>query len=79
MFIEDVFLILDKINNDGYYAKMAVAWTVSVCFAKFPDKTLNYLKNNNLSTWVFNKSIQKCLESNKVSNDLKVIIRGMKR
>ena len=78
-YIEDVFLILDKINNDGYYAKMAVAWTVSVCFAKFPDKTLNYLKNNNLSTWVFNKSIQKCLESNKVSNDLKVIIRRMKR
>ena len=34
---------LESITQQGYYAKMAVAWAVSVYFAAFPDEMLDIL------------------------------------
>ena len=39
---------------------------------------LNYLKENNLDYFTYNKSLQKICESLKVSKEEKNIIRGMK-
>ncbi len=78
-YIDDVLTILDNIKHDGYYVKMAVAWTISAAFVKFPDKTMNYLKKNNLDDWTYNKSLQKICESLRVSDKTKKEIRKMKR
>lgn len=77
-YLARIFEIFDRIDSDDYYAKMAAAWAVSVCFAKFPDETLEYLKHSNLSKWIFNKSIQKCIESYRVTGDMKNQLRKMK-
>jgi hypothetical protein len=58
---------------------MGVAWAVSVCFAKYPEKTMAYLKNCTLDDFTFNKSLQKILESYRVDGQTKETIRGMKR
>ena len=34
-YIDKIFQILDGIKHDGYYAKMAVAWALSICFVKY--------------------------------------------
>lgn len=47
-YIDQVLILLNKIKHDGYYVKMAVAWALSICFIKYPDRTMIYLKNNNL-------------------------------
>ncbi|HVI39136.1 MAG TPA: DNA alkylation repair protein [Anaerovoracaceae bacterium] len=78
-FIDQVITNLDKVHHDGYYVKMGVAWAISVCFVKYPDKTMAYLKNSNLDNFTFNKSLQKILESYRVDQEAKVIIRSMKR
>lgn len=78
-YIDDVLNILNNINNDGYYVKMAVAWAISYAYIKFPEKTLNLFKNNNLDKFTYNKSIQKIIESNRVSKEDKVILKSMKR
>ncbi|MBO3444739.1 DNA alkylation repair protein [Clostridium sp. CCUG 7971] len=70
---------LDNISHDGYYAKMAVAWAISISFVKFEELTLEYLKNNNIDDYTYNKSLQKICESLKVKKDTKDIIRSMKR
>lgn len=78
-YIDKILRILDKINHDGYYAKMAVAWALSICFVKQWDKTLEYFKNSNLSDWVFNKSIQKTCESYRISKGKKELLKKMKK
>lgn len=78
-YIDEILKILDKINHEGYYAKMAVAWALSVCFVKQWDKTLEYFKNSNLSDWVFNKAIQKTCESYRISEERKKLLKKMKK
>ena len=77
-YIDDVFILIDKINREEYYINMAIAWLVSVCFVKYKDKTYNYLKNNGLSKFTYNKAIQKMIESLRVSDDDKEVLRKMK-
>ena len=46
--------------------------------AKFPDKTLDFMKNHVIDTWTYNKAIQKMLESFRVSKEHKMILKNMK-
>lgn len=77
-YIDRVLHILNDINHEGYYVKMAVAWAISFAYIKFPHKTLVFLKNNNLDSFTYNKSLQKIIESTRVSNEDKDLIRSMK-
>lgn len=70
---------LDKIKHPGYYVKMAVAWAISLCYIKFPQNTMKYLKDNSLDDFTYNKSLQKITESFRVDNETKLIIKNMKR
>ncbi len=58
---------------------MAVAWAVSFAYIHFPDKALSFLKNNNLDNFTYNKSLQKIIESNRVSKEYKNLMRSMKK
>ncbi len=78
-YVEEVLARYDKISHPGYYVKMAVAWGISVCFVKFREITLAYLSSCNLDDFVYNKSIQKMIESYRVSDEDKERLRGMKR
>ena len=83
-FVSDEYIdsVLEKIGAaelPGYYAKMAAAWAVSVCYVKYPEKTEDWLKESNLDDWTFNKSIQKIKESLRVSDAEKKRLEGMKR
>ncbi|WP_446899217.1 DNA alkylation repair protein [Clostridium sp. LBM24168] len=83
-YIDEVYInlvldILDKIKNDGYYVKMAVAWAMSICYIKFPENTMLYLKDSSLDDFTYNKSLQKITESLRIDNKTKLIIKSMKR
>lgn len=78
-YIDNVLSVLNDIHHDGYYVKMAVAWAVSFAYIHFPDKTLSFLKNNNLDNFTYNKSLQKIIESNRVSKEYKDLMRSMKK
>lgn len=78
-YINEVIKIMDSINHEGYYVKMAIAWTLSVAYVKYPEITMKYLRNNTLDDFTFNKALQKIVESYRVSNEDKEIIRSMKK
>lgn len=78
-YIGRVLEIYDGIHHEGYYVKMAVAWGISICFIKHRDVTLTYLLSCNLDDFTYNKSIQKMLESLRVSEEDKQMLREMKR
>lgn len=78
-YIDKVLKILDKVNHEGYYVKMAVAWAVSICYIKFSEKTQKYLHVSNLDNWTYNKSIQKIIESYRIDKQTKELLKKMKR
>ncbi|MDE6445615.1 MAG: DNA alkylation repair protein [Alistipes sp.] len=68
------------VRHEGYYARMGVAWAVSVCFAKFPGQTLRWLEQEcPLDDRTYNKALQKIIESYRVSPDDKAVARALKR
>ena len=71
--------MINSINREEYYINMAIAWLVSVCFVKYRNKTFKYLKDNKLNKFTYNKSIQKIIESYRVSIEDKDVLRNMKR
>lgn len=78
-YIDTVLKILNEIKHEGYYVKMAVAWTLQVAFVKFPQKTIELLKDNKIDDWTYNKALQKIIESYRVDEKTKQEIRKMKR
>ncbi len=66
-FIDQVLASLVTVPAPGYYCKMAMAWAVSCCYLKFPEKTETYLGSCHLDDWTFNKSIQKIRELSGIS------------
>lgn len=78
-YINQVINILDTIKHEGYYVKMGIAWTISVAYIKYPKITMEYLKNNTLDDFTYNKALQKIVESYRVSEVDKEVIRSMKR
>lgn len=78
-YVEQVLKDCEKMNHPGYYAKMAAAWAVSVCFVKFPEKTEWFLKDNQMDDWVQNKAIQKIRESYRVPKEKKQALLTYKR
>ncbi len=77
--LQEIFNITDKIKKEEYYVEMAIAWLISICYIKFPKETEKYLKNNKLSNFAYNKSIQKIIESTRISQEEKNKLRKMKR
>ena len=77
-YIDNVFKIFDNIKLDKYYVKMGIAWAISVAFIKYEKKTREYLANNSLDKFTFNKALQKIIESNVVGKGTKDEMRKMK-
>ena len=73
------FKIFDSIKSDKYYVQMAVAWAISFCLIKFYDKTIEYLKNSKIDKFTYNKSIQKAIESYRITKEQKEFLRTLKK
>ena len=79
-YVDKVIIELDKIENNGYYAKMAVAWTLAEIGIKYNEKAMQYLKGkNNLDDFTYNKTLQKLRESYRISKEQKEELKKMKK
>ncbi len=74
----EVIKILDTIKHEGYYVKMAIAWAISIAYIKYPSYIMEYLTNNSLDKFTYNKALQKIIESYQVSKEEKDRIRILK-
>lgn len=77
--IDEILEYCGKIRHEGYYTKMGVAWTVQVCYVKFPDKTRRFLEQDTMDDFTHNKAIQKIRESYRVSREEKEELNRLKR
>ncbi len=75
-YILETLHLLDRIKQPDYYASMAVAWAVSVCYVKFPEITMEYLTEwNTLEKDTCRRALQKILESSRADKEQKRQIR----
>lgn len=77
--IDEILRICAETRHDGYYAKMGIAWTIQVCYVKFPEKTRNLLEHNEMDDFTHNKAIQKIRESYRVGREEKEALNLLKR
>lgn len=78
-YLDRLFFHFNQIHQEGYYVKMAIAWAVSVCYVKYPQRTELYLSDNQLDDFTQNKAIQKIRESYRVSLADKEYLKKYKR
>ncbi len=79
-YVDQVITMLDSITHQGYYVKMAVAWTLAEIGIKFSEKAMTYLQSeNHLDKFTYNKTLQKMIESYRINSEQKDILRKMKR
>lgn len=70
---------ISKTHSDEYYVKMMIAWYFATALAKQYNKTLPYLENNVLDIWTHNKTIQKAVESYRITKEQKDYLKTLKR
>ena len=66
------------IRSDAYYVNMMAAWYFATALAKQYDATISLIENRKLCTWVHNKTIQKAIESNRITPDKKAYLKTLK-
>lgn len=66
------------IVSDEYYVNMMVAWYFATALAKQWDAVIGFIEDRRLPVWVHNKSIQKAVESRRITDGQKEYLRGMK-
>lgn len=68
-----------QVQSEEYYVQMMQAWYFATALAKQWGSTILYLQNDQLGTWVHNKTIQKAIESRRISAQQKQLLRTLKR
>ena len=67
-----------KIKSEEYYVNMMLAWFFATELAKQWDNAIVYITQKKLSPWVHNKTIQKAIESYRITNEQKEFLRSLK-
>lgn len=67
-----------KLDSNKYYVEMMIAWYFATALAKQYKDSLPYIKNKKLIPWTHNKTIQKAVESFRVTEQHKKELRSLK-
>ena len=70
--------MVSKVESDEYYINMMIAWYFATALAKQYDAVLPYLQEKKLSDWVHNKTIQKAVESYRITDEHKDYLRSLR-
>ena len=71
--------LVSKIKSEEYYVNMMIAWFYATALAKQYDSTIKYIEDNKLDIWVHNKTIQKALESYRITDKQKEYLKSKRR
>ncbi|MBQ8217173.1 MAG: DNA alkylation repair protein [Oscillospiraceae bacterium] len=66
------------VKSDDYYVNMMLSWYFATALAKRWDEVICYLQLRRLSPWVHNKTIQKAIESYRISDWQKAYLKTLR-
>ncbi len=67
-----------NVKSDEYYINMMIAWYFATALAKQYDAIIPYIENKKLDKWTHNKTIQKAIESYRITDEQKTYLRTLK-
>ena len=70
---------VSKIRSDQYYVKMMIAWYFATALCKQWDGVIAFIEQNRLDLFEHNKTIQKAVESYRITDCQKDYLRRLKR
>ena len=64
------------VKSDEYYVNMMIAWYMATALAKQWDAVIPYIEDHCMSDWVHRKTIQKAVESYRITDEQKKYLKG---
>lgn len=77
-FKEEYLELVAGVKSAEYYVNMMIAWYFATALAKQYDKTVPYIENHRLEKWTHNKTIQKSVESYRITDEQKAYLKTFK-
>lgn len=82
-YLEDAFDdeypgLVAGVRSEEYYVNMMIAWYFATALAKQYEAVLPYLTEHRLERWTHNKTIQKAVESNRITTEQKEYLRTLR-
>ena len=70
---------VSKVRSEEYYVNMMTAWFFATALAKQYEDTLPFIEKQKLDKWTHNKTIQKAVESYRITPEQKEYLKTLKR
>lgn len=70
--------LVSGVRSEEYYVNMMIAWYFATALAKQYDAVLPYLEQKKLEKWTHNKTIQKAVESYRITPEQKAYLKTLK-
>lgn len=67
------------IKSEEYYVNMMIAWYFATALAKQYETVIPFIENSRLDVWTHNKTIQKAVESFRITPEQKEYLKRLKR
>ena len=64
------------VQSQEYYVNLMIAWYFATALAKQGDAAVPYIEQHRLSDWVHKKTIQKAVESYRITSEQKEYLKG---
>ncbi len=82
-FLDDAFdkrypKMVEAISSEEYYINMMRAWYFATALAKQYESIIPYIEEKRLDTWTHNKTIQKAVESYRITPEQKEYLKTFK-
>lgn len=68
--------LVAEVKSDEYYVNMMIAWYMATALAKQWDAAIPYIEEHRMSDWVHRKTIQKAVESYRITDEQKRYLKG---
>lgn len=66
------------VRSDEYYVNMMTAWYFATALAKQYEAVVPYIEKQRLDTWTHNKTIQKAVESYRITSEQKKYLKDLR-
>ena len=77
-FKEEYLKLVSGVKSDEYYINMMIAWYFATALAKQYKVSIKYIEDKCLDPWVHNKTIQKAVESYRITDEQKTYLKSLK-
>ena len=83
IYLDDAFessypRLVSEVIPDEYYVNMMIAWYFATALAKQWEAVIPYIEEKRLPEWVHKKTIQKAVESYRITDEQKKYLRTLR-